>query len=154
MHEFTQQTPRGSSKHAVREFECDYGFVGEDGACVPWTDPNGPDPPTEAPSPGPANCGALGQMCCIGDDVEQCIGADLECSSSPFFPETECVACGGEGALCCFDPAGGADGQGKFSCNDESLVCDNSLQDVGRSCVKGAGCTGDACVAKRVAGRY
>ena len=46
---------------AGREFECDYGYVAEDGICVEWV-------PEEVPPSGP-DCGKDGQVVCAGDDM-------------------------------------------------------------------------------------
>ena len=55
-----------------REFECDFGFVGNAGVCVPYEDPvRGPAPAdaparTDAPAPvdPPASCGKDGEPVC------------------------------------------------------------------------------------------
>ena len=55
--------------HAGREYECDYGSVGVDGICVPYTmTPSGPD------------CGDGGQVVCAGDDLA---GAQLLYTATP-----------------------------------------------------------------------
>lgn len=46
-----------------REFECDYGYVGEDDVCVPYVPPGGAARPPAAPT-GP--CGKGGQPVCSG----------------------------------------------------------------------------------------
>ena len=47
---------------AGREFECDYGYVGEDGICVDYT--------PEAVAPSGPDCGMTGQPACNGVDLD------------------------------------------------------------------------------------
>ena len=48
---------------AGREFECDFGFVGEGGICVDFVDDTDPFAPV------PGACGGGGQPVCSGDDL-------------------------------------------------------------------------------------
>ena len=63
-HSVQQSTGSEECWHAGRENECDFGFVGEGGICVPFVDPGA----------GPGACGAGGQPVCTGD---QLVGALL-----------------------------------------------------------------------------